>query len=449
MYACVVPPIEKCLKMSGDGIVVGVNAQKLADLFLQEYPTVCVLESKEILTYVKGRYICNGAELIHQSLVQGLAPYVKVDGKSAYNSYLYREVIDIIRGMTYKKEEDIDKDLDVINVQNGLLNWKTMTIEPHRSNYISRIQHPIVYDPDAKCPAIEKIFKMVLREEDYEKALEFIGYCFYRSYKKIQQYFILYGPGGTGKSAFIDIICNLIGHENVSSTTMHDLENDRFATSDLHNKCLNQCGDMAQTTLPNVNVLKMATSGKDVLRTQRKGKQAFDFVNFAKFIFATNKLPLVKDDTTGFYRRVELLIFDHIIKDDEKDADLLAQAATPEELSGLLNLVLPHIWILLERGTFSNGFKPNETKLKYKAASDPIGTFEEVCIKEEAGVFATKEDVYNTYVSFCKKNDIEPLNASWFGREFAKKIAYWKQSGSEVIAGKPKTIWKNMRLTQP
>jgi len=82
------------------------------------------------------------------------------------------------------------------------------------------------------------------------------------------------GPGGTGKSHFIDTVCKMLGEDNISSVSMHDLEKDRFATSDLYCKLLNSFGDMEQSTLPNVNILKMLTSNKDVIRAQRKGERA-------------------------------------------------------------------------------------------------------------------------------------------------------------------------------
>jgi putative DNA primase/helicase len=439
--------IEECLVKAqrGKGIV-SVNAQKFADKFLRRHPTICVIESKEILTYVNGKYIANGKELIHQSLVASLAPYEKVDGEAAYSTYLFREVLDIIKGMTYIHASDIDADLNVINVQNGLLNWRTLELIPHSPYYYSRIQHPIMYDPKAECPSIEKIFNTVLRSEDYFKALEFIAYCLYRAYP-IQKAFILLGPGGTGKTQFIDIVCRLLGAENVSSTSMHDLETDRFATSDLFNKCLNQFGDMEQTVLPNVNILKMLTSGKDRVRAQRKREHPFDFVNFAKFLMATNKLPYVKDDTTGFYRRIEILPFDHVFTEAEKDQALLDAATSSEELSGLLNMVIPHLDVLISRGNFSNSFTVTDAKMKYKAASDPIGTFVEEHIEEVAGEMASKDDVYEAYRAFCIQHEIQdPLCKSWFGRQFAKQIAYWKKDGIRNVNGELKTVWLNMRL---
>jgi putative DNA primase/helicase len=448
------PEIEKCFRMTETTDeerkqgkvpeIVGINAQKFADLFLAKYPTVCILESKEILTYFNGRYVPNGAELIHKSLVTALAPYQKLGGVAAYSSYLYREVLDIIRATTYRSAAAIDNDLDIINVENGLLNWRTLQLKPHTPHYYSRIQHPVKYDPKAKCPSIEKVFKTVLEQEDYTKALEFIAYCLYRAYP-IQKAFILYGPGGTGKTQFIEILCKLIGSDNVSSTSMHDLEEDRFATSELYNKCLNQFGDMEQTALPNVNILKMLTSGSDRVRAQRKREQPFDFVNFAKFIFGTNKLPIVKDDTTGFYRRIELLPFMHVFTEEEKDMELLRTAKSDEELSGLLNLVIPHLELLLERGEFSNSCDTKEIKTKYKSTSDPIGAFIEDHIVEVAGIFTSKEDVYDAYCDFCMKYRLDPLPNNWFGRTFAKKLAH-RKDGNRTINGKLKRCWEDLQL---
>lgn len=440
--------VAECLQFSENtkksDRVVGVNYYKLAELILKQVPVASVLESKEILTYYKGKYIPNGAELIHKIVVEALTPFTRSDGTTAYSEHGYREVINIIRGMSYTPASRFDHDLDIINLKNGLLNWRTLEFREHTPEYKSRIQLPIEYDPDATCPSIIKVLNTILKPEDYIKALEFIGYCLYRSYP-IQKAFILLGPGKTGKSRLLDIITSFLGIDNCSSVSMHDLERDRFATSDLYGALFNGFGDMEQTDLPNVNVLKMLTSNKDQVRAQEKGKPAFMFINFAKFMFGTNKLAKVKDDTTGFYRRVEIFPCDHKFTKDEYDPDLLKRTTSPEELSGLLNLVLPYLEPLLERNEFTNTFDTETAKNRYRAASDPIHTFIELYLELEVDDTATKEDVYQSYAAFCSKNGIDCMHKNWFGRSLHSAIPKLRDS-SRNIDGRNKMVWLNMRL---
>jgi len=188
---------------------------------------------------------------------------------------------------------------------------------------------------------------------------------------------------------------------------------------------------MEQSTLPNVNILKMLTSNKDVIRAQRKGERAFDFISFAKQIFGSNKLPRVRDDTTGFYRRIEIIPFEHVftqqeIEESEKE-NLLEKVTSPEELSGLLNLVLPHLDALLDRGYFHNSFTTTTAKDRYKKASEPVSTFIELHLEEVADMYVSKQTIYNEFVKFCKVNEIEPMHCVPFGKVL-KKLLPWYQT---------------------
>lgn len=439
--------IEQCLEFHPKtGEVISVNHHALANMIINHTPMATIVETKEMLSYVRGHYVPNGAEIVHRILVRMLAPYRKQNGQTAYCAFLLKEVIGIIQGMTYVESKVFDSNLDIINCTNGLLNWRTGKLESHRPSYYSRIQLNVAYNPDATCPTILDVFNTILRKEDFRKALEFIAYCLYRSYP-IQKAFILLGPGGTGKSHFIDVIRALLSNENVSSTSMHDLEEDRFATSDLYLKLLNENGDLSQQTLPNVNVLKMLVSNKDTIRAQRKGERAFDFVNFAKIIFAANKLPKVKDDTSGFYRRIEILPFEHIFTEQEKaeSVGIIERLTEPYELSGLLNIVLPYLEPLLDSGQFSNSFEVATAKDQYKKQSDPVNTFVELHIKEVADECVAKERVYHEYLKFCKLNHIEALHPVPFGKAL-KACIPWYQHGIRDFGGDRHTALLNTML---
>ena len=428
--------------------VVGVNNADLAKWVMKTVPIRCVVETKEVLTYFNGKYIPNGQELIHRVLVNALEGYVRPGGATVYNEHLFKEVMHILTGLTYTHANEFDENLNEINLRNGILNWRTMEFRSHDPERdLCRIQLPVDYDQYAICPSIEKIFRTVLHPEDYLKGLEFIAYCLYREYP-IQKVFIMIGPGKTGKSRFLDIITSFLGHHNCASVSMHDLERDRFATSDLYGALFNGFGDMEQTNLPNVNILKMLTSNKDRVRAQKKGRQAFEFVNFAKFMFGTNKLAKVLDDTTGFYRRVELLPFDHVFTRDEYDPELLARTETEEEKSGLLNLVLPYLAPLLERGEFTNSYDTETAANRYKVGSDPIGTFIETFVEECPDAVTPKDDIYNAYCKFCEENAVKHQCRIWFGRDFAK-VMPWKTQSKRNIDGKTLGVWLDLKLRKP
>lgn len=59
-----------------------------------------------------------------------------------------------LRNESYSKifTGESEKDLKHINVKNGMLEWETGKLKPHKAKYFSLYQFPVTYDPEAKCP---------------------------------------------------------------------------------------------------------------------------------------------------------------------------------------------------------------------------------------------------------------------------------------------------------
>ena len=63
---------------------------------------------------------------------------------------------------TYHKRIEFDSNIHIINVSNGLYNWKENKLYPHSPDYLSIKQKPIFYDPKAKPKLFGKFLSQVL-----------------------------------------------------------------------------------------------------------------------------------------------------------------------------------------------------------------------------------------------------------------------------------------------
>ena len=269
-----------------------------------------------ILIYHNGRYESDGDLIIEKVLGHAFLDLTTHDKRSLYSTTEKNQILDRIRELTPTLDSRFDADLNIINMENGLYNWKTGEFQAHSPDYPSRIQIPVKYDPTATCPTIEKFFTIVLKPEDIPKIIEFIAYCLYRGYP-IQKIFIVLGPGGTGKSFLADILVHFVGEENKFSITPQELTKDRFAGADLYRKLLNIIPDVGDEKLAQTALIKALSGRTDKVRTQRKYGDPFEFVNFAKLFFGFNKLPETGDKTTGWYRRVEIVKMEHVLGETE------------------------------------------------------------------------------------------------------------------------------------
>ena len=429
----------------GSGFVVGVHSFEMASALLEWTPMVTSRETDEIYFYHEGKYHPNGEQFIKKVLTMVIGPLRNAKGNSVLTNSLTAEIIAKVKGLTYNSMDIFDKDRDLVNMRNGLYNWKTGELYPHDPDYPCLIQIPVEYNNEADCPNIKEMLSKVVSQENIIKLREFMAYCLYRGYP-IQVAFILLGPGGSGKSIFISLCRKLVGDDNYATVSMHDIENDRFAAADLHAKLLNGFGDMEQTTLPNINKLKMLVSGSDEFRAQHKHKAPFNFINYAKFLFSTNRLPLVKDDTTGFYRRMEIVMFEHVFKGDELDRNIIVKLTTPDELSGLFNWVIVTLEPLLRRGEFTNSTDIETITKLYRGASDPMSVFIDDCVVESANGSVLKTDMYEAYKKLCNKYKVKPLKPNWFSQKFSQKVPYVKADYRPDASGASTPVWKFVEL---
>src|ERR1044072_9267614 len=85
-----------------------------------------------------------------------------------------------IKRKTYVNLEEFDSNIDIINLKNGLYNWKTDEFLPHSPDYYSLNQIPVTYNPNARPRLFLKFLREVLYQQDIRTAVELIAYTFIR-----------------------------------------------------------------------------------------------------------------------------------------------------------------------------------------------------------------------------------------------------------------------------
>lgn len=393
--------------------------------------------------YVNGVYIDGAEDIVRELLTRSFFNITTVSEDPIINKTKQNEIIYKLGTLTITSLRDFDKNIAIINMVNGLYNWQTGELTDHTPEYLSLIQIPVTYDPVAKCPVIIEVLKDIVDERYYTLSLEFIAYLLYRGYD-IQKAVILYGPGMTGKSWFLDLCKSFVGANNCSNESFQDLGGDKFKGANLFMKLLNECGDLDGDPLSKTGTFKKLTS-KDVISVQKKNKDSYNMINFAKLLFATNILPPTKDKTTGFSRRVIIIPFLRVFKPEEFSEIRDKANSDPVELSGLFNLVIPLLKPLMERMKFTREPSPTEIQELYQSISDPKTVFLDSFISEDSKVSkitAGKKLIYACLKLFCKHGNAEiPTEREWNAflkknwislRTYEKQLAYYKTTIDKV-----------------
>ena len=147
---------------------------------------------------------------------------------------------------------------------------------------------------------------------------------------------------------------------------------------------------------------------------EKKGKEPFFFVPFAKLIFSFNQLPLqLEEKSNAFYKRMRILFMNHELKLNNEYVNDLCSNGSVEEIIPYLLRMLP-----------IQEVPATQTSNKYVEAlrqdSDSIHAFiSKKCVKGE-GEIIQKQALYEAYTEFC-------IGA---GRESHKKHSFMRNMRS-------------------
>jgi len=257
------------------------------------------LPSKELLYYDNGVYT-TGGEIIIDKEAEAICGY-RLSNKAL------AEIKGHITRSCYRNKDDFDMNLDIINMKNGLYNIQTGEFREHSPDYLSLIQLPVPYDPEAKPKLFGKFLSEVIYPTEIRTAVEVMAYTFLRDnpYEIIN---ILFGYGGNGKSVFTGVLTSIHGNQNVSNVPLRAMINDPYALSDLEGKSVNIDTELSSTSIEDTAVIKKLT-GRQPIRIQRKHQRAYDTILHAKPFFNTNKIPLTYDTSDAFFRRCCIVSF--------------------------------------------------------------------------------------------------------------------------------------------
>lgn len=371
-------------------------------------------QKSEVWIYKNGIYVPQGESFIKEFCRKILG--------SAYTGQLVNNILDKVKTDTFIEQEAFfkqDNPLEIA-VQNGILNVLTKELSIYNPKKIFFNKIPVVYDPTAKCPQIEKHFKTILREEEDSRVMfELIGYILLKE-NKLEKAFMFVGNGRNGKSKTLELIKKFVGLDNCSALPLNSMNSESFSLSELFGKLVNLAGDLSYTDLKETGTLKQLI-GRDEIQAKRKFLRDLNFVNYSKLLFSTNELPKVYDLTDGFWTKWVLLEFPFKFISEKEfnefseeqrtnkkimNPDIIEQISTPDELSGLLNKALEGLDTILKNKEFSYSKGTSEVKELWIRQSDSFTAFCFDNLEEDVNNKISKQELKKEYLKYCKKHKL-------------------------------------------
>ncbi|MGE8013246.1 DNA primase family protein [Bacillus mycoides] len=323
-------------------------------------------------------------------------------------------------------------------VKNGVFNLETWQLEDFTPEIITRNKIPVAYIPGAYYEVTDKTFNKIAVNDKKVRAIleEILGYILFRR-NEFAATFILTGDGSNGKSSYLKIIRNLIGSDNASSLDLNELDQ-RFKTAELFGKLANIGDDIGKGYIKESSIFKKLSTG-ETLNVERKGKDPFDFTNYAKLIFSANEMPRINDFSDGLGRRLQIVPFKAKFtpNDDDYDPFITDKLLSDESMQYVLNLALKSLKRLLAEKKFTKSKAVEDELIKYQEENNPIISFvhnEDVELER-----AVVGDVYLQYKVYCAENGFQSVS----NVNFSKQVKHLYKFDVKVqwIDGKSKRLF--------
>lgn len=359
------------------------------------YPKT-MMDNDEIFLYFDGYYHQHGDKYIRTICD-------KVFGKY-YNSSIWKSILDKTKASTTTDRRFFKEPNNKINLKNGVLDIDTLKLEEHNSKYNFLYKIDIDYVLNAKCPEIEKFLMQAISNvnDDFLCLQEYIGYTLYPEYK-YDKFLVIHGEGGHNrKSKTFSLITKLLGgNDNVSSSSLQSLSDDKFECSMLYGKKANICSDITSKKVDLTGEIKRLL-GSDPITAQRKHERQFQFINRAKLMFSCNTLPVISDNTDAWWRKIILLSFNNDFSNDPHD--IMDTITKKEELEGFLIFAINGLKRLLEKGKFTYNHELTQERWEDYLASDnenELIEFQEktFIIEVNPNYYISRDDLHNLYIN--------------------------------------------------
>lgn len=174
-------------------------------------------------------------------------------------------------------------------------------------------------------------------------------YCIILNITDYQLALYIYGPGGTGKTTFVNLITYILGSDASYATTLKGLKS-RFGLSSLENKLLLVINDMSYYKGEEPQILKELITG-DKMEREIKYKDPVAFIPGMWITIVSNVIWDIKNQTSGLSRRMIYYPFENVPEtripnllkldvQDNQDTNNFEENSLKPFIPGLINWIL-------------------------------------------------------------------------------------------------------------
>jgi putative DNA primase/helicase len=345
--------------------------------------------------------------------------------------------------------ERINQYEGLINCLNGMIDASTGALMPHDPKYLSTVQVPAAYDPDADTSAIDRFFADVLPADAIPMLWEYIGSAFILSRYWPKAFVTLVGAKNSGKSKVLELIGAFYGgRDNVAALSIQTLADNRFATSTLFGKVANVFSDLDEAEAQNTGHLK-ALTGDDVISGEQKFAGFFVFKNVARLFFSSNNYPAVRNPDEAYFGRAHIIRCSRVFNGQDANPRIVQELTTPANMSGMLRRAVEGLRRLLAQGDFTPSASVERENEQYRFNADTVSGFLHTC-EFDADFYLPKQQLYQLYDQACKRANRKAVGDDKFFKRVSDNLARFGMTEEyKTINGSRVWCYAGRKPTEP
>lgn len=154
----------------------------------------------------------------------------------------------------------------------------------------------------------------------------------------------------------------------------------------------------------------------EAINVERKGRDPFDFTNYAKLVFSANKMPRINDNSDGLARRLMFIPFKAKFSPTDADFDpfITDKLLSDQSMEYVLQLGIKGLKRLLKNHKFSSSKVVTAEAEKYAEINNPIISY----LKEDPKLInETTKNCYTMYKLWCDDNGYKAISQRAFSHE--------------------------------
>lgn len=349
-----------------------------------------------------------------------------------------KNVIKFVRSKRVKKDDELDCDDGLINLQNGTYSLELQALLAHQPGHYLTTQLPFAYDLLSPCPNWRRYLETTFIDRAGQVDADLIAFVQeavgYSLTTDIHHHvsFWCYGEGANGKGVLFYVLERLAGNSAIPFN-VDLLKREQYQLADLAGKRIALCPEADSSGVVEDAVIK-ALVGGDSLQVRQIRREPFTLHPVAKLWWSMNKLPTITDSSTGMWRRIKLIPFlaDFQGRDKHKRIENLRELLQ-DELPGIFNWAMEGLARLTANGEFTTVKQIEEWTAMYRRDSNAVLTFVDETCDTDRGYNVGSNVIYTRYKDWCADNGYKPYNVRNFKTEMERIGFFWRRTSTHRL----------------